>query len=216
MRLALRLLNRHEARNHSQAFHSRTSPPHARCLTFAIAAARLGRAASRVVAHHGRGALTTRARVGRSTTSHVATQSNRPGNSTIPARAGQASNVCRSRGELTGNLVVSLLALAVCDWLSAMSPKPGLTEPPPASQVPARFGPRTATDSVALRLLHSTALHLRKLQFRSVAFRQSQTAETVTDQTVCARKSPNGRDAPHVAQVTAVRPRGFARPTRRH
>lgn len=151
-------LNNFAARNGSQAFHCCTSPPRARCLTFALppdggGPGRLLRFSNVAVG----GPLTTRARVGRFTTSHVSTQSHRPGRSNVLARAGQASKVCRYRGNLNCNLVALLLGLE----FSFQHLPLGLTESRPApwgqAQASALFGPRTITDSPVCD--RSTPLH---------------------------------------------------------
>jgi hypothetical protein len=88
-------------------------------------------------------------------------------------------------------------------------------------QLPARFRPRTMTDSPALHPLHSISLQLHKFHFRFISFRRPQTGETVRNKSCAPEKAKRprdsvrpaaiARDAPH-GQDTAIWPRDSVRP----
>jgi hypothetical protein len=86
--------------------------------------------------------------------------------------------------------------------------QPGLTEPSPASQVPARFSPRPALDSTAFRPLHSTPrpLHCSPVRLAlSLPLRSFRNRKLPRPAT-----KPTGRA--RAKHGTNPRPRGFARP----
>ena len=127
-------LNRHKARSQAHGFHCWTSPPRARCLTFALAANAAGPRRRRGFTNAAvSGALTTRARV------HP---SPRP-NGSVAIHPFRFTNARRAR---VRHQTMAAVAEWICRLVAALLDlPPGLSEPPLALRSRAHCAPSIGT-----------------------------------------------------------------------